>query len=163
MDVFLKRSFVSELVQDIVVNGAKPPPIGRKLRVVVDFSSPNIAKQLHVGHLRSTIIGETICRLLEFVGHDVLRCVCSVSVYVCVCVCTFMCMVMCMYHVCIVRVICFHPRLNHVGDLGTHFGMLTAHLKDKFPDYPEVSLMIHDLQALYKVLIFNEVTFVVSE
>ena len=81
MDVFLKRSFVSELVQDIIVNGAKPPPVGRKLRVVVDFSSPNIAKQLHVGHLRSTIIGETICRLLEFVGHDVLRCVC-----ICVCV-----------------------------------------------------------------------------
>ena len=45
----------------------------RKLRVVVDFSSPNIAKEMHVGHLRSTIIGETVCRLLEFAGHDVLR------------------------------------------------------------------------------------------
>lgn len=87
MDVFLKRSFVSELVRDIVVNGARPPPVGRKLRVVVDFSSPNVAKELHVGHLRSTIIGETICRLLEFVGHDVLRCVYSVSV--CMCVCMF--------------------------------------------------------------------------
>lgn len=32
-----------------------------------------IAKQMHVGHLRSTIIGESICRLLEFFGHDVLR------------------------------------------------------------------------------------------
>ena len=42
-------------------------------RVVVDFSSPNIAKEMHVGHLRSTIIGDCIARTLEFRGHDVLR------------------------------------------------------------------------------------------
>jgi arginyl-tRNA synthetase len=40
---------------------------------VVDFSSPNIAKEMHVGHLRSTIIGESVCRVLEFMGHDVVR------------------------------------------------------------------------------------------
>ncbi|KAJ8901811.1 hypothetical protein NDN08_004016 [Rhodosorus marinus] len=42
-------------------------------RIVVDFSSPNVAKEMHVGHLRSTIIGESICRLLEFLGHEVIR------------------------------------------------------------------------------------------
>lgn len=42
-------------------------------RVVVDFSSPNIAKEMHVGHLRSTIIGDCIARILEFRGHDVIR------------------------------------------------------------------------------------------
>jgi arginyl-tRNA synthetase len=41
--------------------------------VIVDFSGPNIAKQMHVGHLRSTIIGDCICRLLEFEGHRVIR------------------------------------------------------------------------------------------
>ena len=41
--------------------------------VVVDFSSPNIAKEMHVGHLRSTIIGESVCRILELVGADVKR------------------------------------------------------------------------------------------
>ena len=41
--------------------------------VVVDYSGPNIAKQMHVGHLRSTIIGDCICRILEFEGHNVIR------------------------------------------------------------------------------------------
>ncbi|MCJ7778346.1 MAG: arginine--tRNA ligase [Sedimentisphaerales bacterium] len=41
--------------------------------IVVDFSGPNIAKEMHVGHLRSTIIGDCICRTLEFLGHTVIR------------------------------------------------------------------------------------------
>jgi len=41
--------------------------------VVVDYSGPNIAKQMHVGHLRSTIIGDTFARVLEFEGHQVVR------------------------------------------------------------------------------------------
>lgn len=41
-------------------------------------------------------------------------------------------------------------RLNHVGDWGTQFGMLIAHLCNKFPDYKEVSPPIGDLQAFYK-------------
>jgi arginyl-tRNA synthetase len=47
--------------------------IGKPKTIVVDFSGPNIAKQMHVGHLRSTIIGDCICRLLEFEGHKVIR------------------------------------------------------------------------------------------
>lgn len=42
-------------------------------RVIVDFSAPNIAKEMHVGHLRSTIIGDSIARILELRGHQVLR------------------------------------------------------------------------------------------
>ena len=41
--------------------------------VVVDYSSPNLAKEMHVGHLRSTIIGDALARLLEFQGHKVVR------------------------------------------------------------------------------------------
>ncbi|MFO0038485.1 MAG: arginine--tRNA ligase [Synechococcaceae cyanobacterium] len=47
--------------------GGDPQP------VIVDFSSPNIAKEMHVGHLRSTIIGDSLARVLEFRGHPVLR------------------------------------------------------------------------------------------
>ncbi|MDX2255824.1 MAG: arginine--tRNA ligase [Pseudanabaenaceae cyanobacterium bins.39] len=42
-------------------------------KIIVDFSSPNIAKEMHVGHLRSTIIGDSLARIFEFQGHHVLR------------------------------------------------------------------------------------------
>jgi len=41
--------------------------------VVVDYSAPNVAKEMHVGHLRSTVIGDALVRMLEFVGHRVIR------------------------------------------------------------------------------------------
>jgi arginyl-tRNA synthetase len=49
------------------------PAVEQGAPVVVDFSSPNIAKEMHVGHLRSTIIGDSLARVLEFRGHPVLR------------------------------------------------------------------------------------------
>jgi arginyl-tRNA synthetase len=49
------------------------PAVEQAAPVVVDFSSPNIAKEMHVGHLRSTIIGDSLARVLEFRGHPVLR------------------------------------------------------------------------------------------
>ncbi len=48
------------------------PRVAKPRKVVVDFSSPNIAKQMHVGHIRSTIIGDAIIRLLRKVGHEVI-------------------------------------------------------------------------------------------
>ena len=48
-------------------------PVARPQTVVVDYSGPNIAKELHVGHLRSTIIGDAIARVLDFQGHKVIR------------------------------------------------------------------------------------------
>lgn len=45
----------------------------RAQTVVVDYSSPNLAKEMHVGHLRSTIIGDAVARTLEFLGHKVVR------------------------------------------------------------------------------------------
>jgi arginyl-tRNA synthetase len=49
------------------------PVKATRQKIVVDFSSPNIAKEMHVGHLRSTILGDTLCNVLAFAGHDVVR------------------------------------------------------------------------------------------
>lgn len=114
INIHLEKKNVYEVVDKILKEKVNPPGVGgKRKRVVIDFSSPNIAKQMHVGHLRSTIIGESLARLLEFVGHDVVR-------------------------------------LNHVGDWGTQFGMLIAHLEDEFPNFKKTVPPIADLQTFYK-------------
>ncbi|KAK3288796.1 hypothetical protein CYMTET_3733, partial [Cymbomonas tetramitiformis] len=72
----VSSEWLSQELQGLLRNGSSSwaPPIPQdREKVIVDFSSPNIAKEMHVGHLRSTIIGDTICRLLEFSGAEVLR------------------------------------------------------------------------------------------
>ncbi|HWS32041.1 MAG TPA: arginine--tRNA ligase [Actinoplanes sp.] len=48
-------------------------PVSRPERIVLDYSGPNMAKEMHVGHLRSTIIGDALARTYEWLGHDVVR------------------------------------------------------------------------------------------
>ncbi|WP_330273705.1 arginine--tRNA ligase [Lentzea sp. NBC_00516] len=48
------------------------PETDEPRRIAIDYSSPNVAKEMHVGHLRSTIIGDAFCRLLTFAGHEVI-------------------------------------------------------------------------------------------
>lgn len=80
--------------------------------VVVDYSSPNLAKEMHVGHLRSTIIGDALARALTLKGYHVIR-------------------------------------QNHVGDWGTQFGMLIAHLAD-IESSDSGSVQLNDLESFYK-------------
>ncbi|CAJ1371983.1 unnamed protein product [Effrenium voratum] len=68
--VRLSQAWLSNEVGKILQGDVEYKDLPRK-RVVVDYSSPNIAKEMHVGHLRSTIIGESIRRVLEFCGHEV--------------------------------------------------------------------------------------------
>ncbi|QDX30200.1 arginine--tRNA ligase [Dickeya poaceiphila] len=80
--------------------------------IVIDYSAPNVAKEMHVGNLRSTIIGDAAVRTLEFLGHKVIR-------------------------------------ANHVGDWGTQFGMLIAHLED-VQNANTHDLELADLEAFYR-------------
>ena len=76
INVTLSRPWLAERVGGLLRHGAAPwaPPVpGGRRTAVVDFSSPNIAKEMHVGHLRSTILGDTLSRCLEFAGARVLR------------------------------------------------------------------------------------------
>jgi len=74
VNVTLSTTFLGERLQHALADARDGVPAAdEKHRVIVDYSSPNIAKQMHVGHLRSTILGHAICELLSFVGHDVIR------------------------------------------------------------------------------------------
>ncbi len=77
----LKKQFLAAaLGEAFAANSAQGSParagidkIAEPLTVVVDYSGPNVAKPMHVGHLRSTILGDTLSRVLEFLGHNVIR------------------------------------------------------------------------------------------
>ncbi|HAN75794.1 MAG TPA: arginine--tRNA ligase, partial [Planktothrix sp. UBA8402] len=70
----LKTDYLQVQLQKMLGNERlNIPKVNPNQKMIVDFSSPNIAKEMHVGHLRSTIIGDSIARILEFQGHDVLR------------------------------------------------------------------------------------------
>ena len=94
------------LAGDLVERTAHPET------VVLDYSAPNVAKHMHVGHLRSTVIGDCLGNVYEALGHGV-------------------------------------ERVNHVGDWGTQFGMLVAHLDERGPDGGDGDEE-QDLEALYQ-------------
>lgn len=81
--------------------------------IVVDYSGPNLAKEMHVGHLRSTIIGDAVVRVSSYLGHHVIR-------------------------------------QNHVGDWGTQFGMLIAHMVSLMDNESELSMQLSDLEGFYR-------------
>ncbi len=115
INFFFDNTWLRETVQHMAasaraaVRQADTPSI-----VVVDYSAPNIAKEMHVGHIRSTIIGDTMARTLEFLGHRVIR-------------------------------------ANHVGDWGTQFGMLIAHLEElRHGDQGALDNELADLETFYR-------------
>ena len=73
INIFLKDTWLADKISCAV----QDPKLGvhnpEKQTVVVDYSSPNVAKEMHVGHLRSTIIGDAVVRTLEFLGNHVIR------------------------------------------------------------------------------------------
>lgn len=68
----LQQSFLHAKIAQTLVDERVGVPTKEWKRVVVDFSAPNVAKRMHVGHIRSTIIGDAIARILKLVGYDVI-------------------------------------------------------------------------------------------
>lgn len=74
INIFLKSDFIANLNELALKDSKLNLTIANKGQtVVVDYSAPNVAKEMHVGHLRSTIIGDATVRVLAFLGHHVIR------------------------------------------------------------------------------------------
>ncbi|MCL6269919.1 arginine--tRNA ligase [Sansalvadorimonas sp. 2012CJ34-2] len=115
INIFLKPEWLTQVlsgyVQDERAGVAK---VEKPQTIVVDLSAPNVAKEMHVAHLRSTVIGDAVSQTLEFLGNKVVR-------------------------------------ANHIGDWGTQFGMLIAHLEELQKTNPEVmNSELGDLENFYR-------------
>ena len=119
INFFFDNDWLAGQVEAIAASDrAAVEPAASPMRVIVDYSAPNVAKEMHVGHIRSTIIGDAIARSLEFLGHDVIR-------------------------------------ANHIGDWGTQFGMLIAHLEELEGEGgdnydPALDAELSDLEEFYR-------------
>ncbi len=115
INLFLDNQWLAAQVAAIVTDHrANIPLTNNPQTIVIDYSAPNVAKEMHVGHIRSTIIGDSIAKTLEFLGHKVIR-------------------------------------ANHIGDWGTQFGMLIAHLEDLQSEKPEAAdADLRDLEGFYR-------------
>ncbi len=74
VNLTFSESFLSAQLGEVAGDdrlGVEPAAESRK--VVIDYSAPNVAKEMHAGHLRTTVIGDALVRMLEFQGHEVIR------------------------------------------------------------------------------------------
>ena len=114
INFYLNPDWLAEQLENALADPRLAIPLAAPPQtVVVDYSSPNLAKEMHVGHLRSTIIGDAVSRTLEFLGHKVIR----------------------------------H---NHVGDWGTQFGMLLAHMEALQGEGSAIRMRLADLESFYR-------------
>ncbi|WP_312739678.1 arginine--tRNA ligase [Cedecea neteri] len=73
INIFLDPAFLAKNIDDAVASDRVGVSLSEPQTIVVDYSAPNVAKEMHVGHIRSTIIGDAAVRTLEFLGHKVIR------------------------------------------------------------------------------------------
>jgi arginyl-tRNA synthetase len=74
INVTLTAAFLERTLEGVARDERLGVPLAaNRERVVIDYSAPNVAKEMHVGHLRSTVIGDALARVLEFAGHEIIR------------------------------------------------------------------------------------------
>ena len=113
INIHLAPAFLNQTIRSMSADPRLSIALETEKTIVVDYSSPNLAKEMHAGHLRSTIIGDAVVRVLEFLGHKLIR-------------------------------------QNHMGDWGTQFGMLLAHLSDRLNQQEVAETALADLEVFYR-------------
>lgn len=73
INIFLDKAWLAARGEEALASERLAVNADEAQTIVVDYSAPNVAKEMHVGHLRSTIIGDAVVRTLEFLGHNVIR------------------------------------------------------------------------------------------
>ena len=73
INIFLSEAFLASQAELALADDRLGVAVEEQKTIVADYSAPNVAKEMHVGHLRSTIIGDAVVRTLEFLGHNVVR------------------------------------------------------------------------------------------
>ncbi|MEY3147717.1 MAG: arginyl-tRNA synthetase [Actinomycetota bacterium] len=73
LNLVFSNDFLSGLLKEVANDQRLGIGTVPSKRVVIDYSAPNVAKEMHVGHLRTTVIGDSLVRMLSFVGHEVIR------------------------------------------------------------------------------------------
>ncbi|MHC6526728.1 arginine--tRNA ligase [Vibrio proteolyticus] len=73
INIFLSEEFLAKQADAALADSRLGVTKEAQKTIVADYSAPNVAKEMHVGHLRSTIIGDAVVRTLEFLGHKVIR------------------------------------------------------------------------------------------
>ncbi|MEQ6290647.1 arginine--tRNA ligase [Vogesella sp. GCM10023246] len=112
INIHLDPAFLAGRVEAALADDALGITKAASKKVMVEYSSVNLAKEMHIGHLRGGIIGDALVRVNSFIGHDVIR-------------------------------------QNHVGDWGTQFGMLVAHMVESRAA-GEADFELKDLDVFYK-------------
>ncbi|MFC3532280.1 arginine--tRNA ligase [Vogesella facilis] len=112
INIHLDPGFLAGRVEAALADDALGIAKAASQKVMVEYSSVNLAKEMHIGHLRGGIIGDALVRVNSFIGHEVVR-------------------------------------QNHVGDWGTQFGMLVAHMVESLAA-GEADFELKDLDVFYK-------------
>jgi len=73
INIHLSSEFLGSRVSEMLENDRLLIDLEQPETIVIDYSSPNLAKEMHIGHLRSTTIGDSLARILEYKGHNVVR------------------------------------------------------------------------------------------